>query len=402
MKQADIQKIHAAGLITGEQRDKIIAHFELKEGGNQFFAIVAFIGGTLITLGLILLIASNWDTIPRGVKVGAGVLLMLGAHGAGWWLREVKRKYLKAGETLHFIGSCLFLANIALVGQIYHLVSRPPNAILLWFIGIAALPWLLKSIAQHILTLLACAVWFAVEINQTDSLIFFGYGESQILLYALLGLIYLGFGYLLRRSSFADFAAPTEQLGLLVFQGFAFPLTLGIWEGPLHYPGASRQICLWIFPAMSGLAVLLAALGVSSLKSLNRQWRLTWAFTLAGAVALLVAQMYFAPKADWFFGWGWQDMGFHWIAVVGLFVFCLLQIQVGLQENSPAIVNLGIAFIAANIITTYFRLIGSMARTGTMFLISGVFLIIFAVYLEKKRRTLMQKIKSIKTHPEAK
>jgi hypothetical membrane protein len=35
-----------------------------------------------------------------------------------------------------------------------------------------------------------------------------------------------------------------------------------------------------------------------------------------------------------------------------------------------------------------------MARTGVMFLISGIFLIVFGVYLEKKRRKLMKQIKS--------
>jgi sulfite exporter TauE/SafE len=35
-----------------------------------------------------------------------------------------------------------------------------------------------------------------------------------------------------------------------------------------------------------------------------------------------------------------------------------------------------------------------MARTGVMFLISGIFLIVFGVYLEKRRRALMKQIQS--------
>jgi len=77
-----------------------------------------------------------------------------------------------------------------------------------------------------------------------------------------------------------------------------------------------------------------------------------------------------------------------------LFVFCLLQIQVGLQKRSPFLVNLGVTFIALDIIAAYCDLLGSMARTGVMFLISGIFLIVFGVYLEKKRRGLMKQIKS--------
>ena len=56
-------------------------------------------------------------------------------------------------------------------------------------------------------------------------------------------------------------------------------------------------------------------------------------------------------------------------------------------------INVGVIFIALDIITIYFVLFGSMARTGLMFLISGIFLIAFGIYLEKRRRALMKQIK---------
>ena len=88
MKYGDIQKLHDAGLITGEQRQKIIEHFHLKEdGGNKFLVIVSIIGAVLIAAGIALLISAHWNEIPRGVKIAGGLALMLGAHAGGWWLR---------------------------------------------------------------------------------------------------------------------------------------------------------------------------------------------------------------------------------------------------------------------------------------------------------------------------
>jgi uncharacterized membrane-anchored protein len=133
VKYADIQILHEAGLITDEQRQNIIAHYDLKEEGGKYLAIVSIIGAVLITAGIILLKSAYWNAIPRGLKIAMGVALMLGAHGAGWWLREVHGKYRKTGEALHLVGAGLFLANIALLGQIYNLSSRLPNAFLLWF-----------------------------------------------------------------------------------------------------------------------------------------------------------------------------------------------------------------------------------------------------------------------------
>jgi uncharacterized membrane protein len=80
--------------------------------------------------------------------------------------------------------------------------------------------------------------------------------------------------------------------------------------------------------------------------------------------------------------------------IIAIFVFCLLQVQVGGQERSRFLVNLGVAFLTLDIIATYIGLFGSMAFTGLMFILSGVFLILFAVFLEKKRRALMKQIKS--------
>jgi uncharacterized membrane protein len=406
MKYADIQKLHEVGLITDDQRQKIVSHFELKEdGGGKFLAIISMIGAVLITAGLILLISAHWNELPRGVKIAGGLALMLGFHAGGWWLstfrsspatvdgREVQGKYRKTGEALHLIGSCLFLANIALLGQIYNIVSRPPNAFLLWWVGLAALPWLLRSRAQHVLLLLAFGIWFGLEVNERGSWIYCGDDGRQLLLYALLGLIYLGAGGWLRPGAFAGFAGVTEKLGLLAFLLFVYPLTwkgfFGNWE--------NSEIHQWIFPALAVLALLLLAGSIKNPAALSRQWRWTWFAAVSGMIIFMGTVWFglwrpdYSPGPRFFY---WDESWSYLAGTLALFVFCLLQIQVGLQERSPFLVNLGVVFIALDIIAAYGDLLGSMARTGLMFVVSGVFLILFGVYLEKKRRKLMKQITS--------
>ena len=388
MKHTDIEKIHEAGLISAEQRDKIIAHFDLKDEGSKFLVIVSFIGAVLVAAGIALLIGAHWDEIPRGVKIAAGLALMLGAHGAGWWLREARKDYPKTGEALHFAGSLLFLGNIALIGQIYHLSSRPANAFLLWWLGLAALPWLLRSAAQFALLLLAIGIWFRIEINDSTSLIRFN-DEHQVLLYALLGLVFTGFGFLLRRGSNKDFSVVAETFGLLAFAIFSYPLT---WAGFLSWGYRHAELNQWILPALGALAALLVALGCRNLTTLLPQWRVTWGAALAGAAALLVAAHFVPQQTDWH--WFGHMTPLNTVAAIAIFIFCLLQVQVGVQERSRFLVNLGVTFIALDIIATYIGLFSSMAFTGMMFILSGVFLIVFAVFLEKKRRALMQQIKT--------
>lgn len=388
MKHADIEKIEKAGLITAAQRDQIIAHFGLKDDRTHFLAIVSLLGAVLVTAGIALLISAHWDEIPRGVKLTGGLALMLGAHGLGWWLREVRKDYLKTGEALHFAGSLLFLGNIALVGQIYHLSSRPANAFLLWWLGIAALPWLLRSAAQFALLLLGIGVWLGVEINDATSHIRFD-DEHQVLVYALLGLVFTGFGFLLRRSANKDFSVVAEAFGLLALAIFSYPLT---WAGFLTWGSRHADLNPWLLPALGMLAVLLLASGCRNLTGLSQQWRVTWGATLAGAAALLVAASYVPAQREWF--WLGHMTPLNTVAAMAIFIFGLLQVRVGVQGGSRFLVNLGIVFIALDIIATYFGLVASMTRTGFMFIVSGVFLILFAVFLEKQRRKLMKQIKS--------
>jgi len=391
MKYSDVQKLREAGLITDEQQQNIIGHFQLKEdGGGKFLAIVSIIGAALIAAGIMLLVAAHWNEIPRGVKIAAGLLLMLGLHAGGWWLREARGKYRKTGEALHWIGSCLFLANIALIGQIYNIVSRPPNAFLLWWVGIAALPWLLRSKAQHVLLLLAFGIWFGLEVNERGGPIYCE-SDRQVLLYALLGLVYLGAGYCLRRGRFSEFAGVTEKLGLLGFLIFVFPLT---WED--FYRWNNPEIRQWSFPVLGLIAFLPLAAGIRNLHVLTRPWRWIWFGAVLGMSLFLATvwfgcwHLYTGGPHRYFWARSWNCMA----GALALFVFCLLQIQIGIQERSAFLINLGVVFIALDIFATYCDLFGSMALTGVMFLASGVFLIVFGVYLEKKRRKLMKQIKT--------
>ena len=390
MKPGDIAALYEAGLISGEQRESIIGYLQLRKGDSKFLAILAWIGAVLIIGGVILLISANWEEIPDSVKIGIGLFLMLGAHAGGHWLRDVHQKYRKTGEALHLVGSCLFLGNIALVGQIYNLSSRTPDAILLWWLGIAPFPWLLRSTAQHILGVLAFAAWFSLELNERTSWIFVGNHEMQIVFYALLGLLLLGVGYCLKHSQFSNFAEASEKLGLAGLHFFLCPLTWlnnGFWRQGQTLPQSSG----WLFGMMAGLAVLLLFLGLAR-ERLSEQWRWTWGLALTSTVALMAAAG-FVPWMNWQSdALLYHGSALNALASILLFVLCLLQIQVGLQLQSPFAVNVAIVSIAFNILTTYLLLIGSMTTTGWMFLLSGCFLIAFGVYLEKKRRALLSQM----------
>lgn len=389
IKYGDVRKLVEAGLISMDQQARINAHYNLKEDESRFLKIISYVGGTLVAAGIVLLISSNWEEIPRWAKLGAGLAIMLGAHAGGWYLREVKGAFRKTGEALHLVGSLMFLANIALVGQIYHLSSRPPNAIALWVLGIAALPWLLRSKPQWALFLVGLGIWFGMELNQADSLLYYGNDTRQLVMLAAFSLVYLGAGYCLRGTGFSQFSPLAEKLGLFGFLGFSYPLTWGVLYSSAW--GGRSPVEVWSLPALLVLGAVLFAAGARNFRELAPQWRWTWLGALGGAILLLGASVAVDPGLQRM--WTQEFYGFRWFATIGLFVFCLIQAQVGIQDRSEYMVNLAVLFIALNIIATYLNVFGSMAVTGAMFVISGVFLIAFGFYLEKKRRSLLVRMR---------
>lgn len=392
MKHSDITRLHELGLITEEQRQRIIATLRLKEDGGKLVLVFSIIGALLVLAGIILLISANWEAIPRLWKIASGIGLMAAAWAGGWFLREAQGLYRKAGEGLYLIGAGLWLANIALIGQIYHLSSRPSNAFLLWFVGIAALPWLLRAKGLFVLMLIALGIWLGVEVNEVDG--WFGppWGEAQLVLYSLCGLVLVGWGGTLRASRWDDFAAPAQKFGLLGLLLAAYPLcwkefTHGRWVGSFAAVGL-----------LVSLSVVAAGLLVFGLRrhdlDLDRQWRWTWGLTLAGIGGLLWIWLIAGDGGSRSWDSVSGHVGTHWLMIIGLFVASLLQVQVGVALQSRFMVNLAVTMIALLILAAYVTLFGSMATTGLMFVFSGIFLIVFGIYLERKRRKLISRIRT--------
>jgi uncharacterized membrane protein len=82
------------------------------------------------------------------------------------------------------------------------------------------------------------------------------------------------------------------------------------------------------------------------------------------------------------------DGGWLWSACAwtGLFVLNVFMIRSGLANGREGWVNLGLGFIALNIVTRYFDLFGTMLEGGVFFLVSGVIVLVLGFYLERKRR----------------
>jgi uncharacterized membrane protein len=288
----------------------------------------------------------------------------------------------------------MFLANIALVGQVYNLSSRPPNALLLWCAGIAALPWLLRSVAQHALFLISLILWLGMELTYEGGWLFAGRFESpaSIACFMLLGLAIWGGGLCLRATTYAVFSPLTEQLGFIIFFFFGYILTFVDNNWHSTSPG------LVAGPLLGGLAIIAAGAGMRHLSALDQQWK--WVqmglMTGWGVIGLATALSYQLLPDYWNRGfWDFHYTPFNLLVALSLFVTCMLQIHIGLLERAPFFINASIIGIGLIVITLFLRLVVDMQRTGSMFIVGGVFMIGLSAYLERKRRKILNSLQKV-------
>ena len=394
MNLADIERLHTDGFLPADQRDRIVTHYKLQDGQSKFVIILSIFGGLMVAAGIILLIASNWDEIPRGVKLLSGLSLMLGAHLAAWRVQTRHPDCGKTAEGLHLIGSVLLLGNIALIGQVYHLSSRPPNAILIWWIGIAPLVWILRSKTQHILSLVAFLIWLGMEFLDNTGWFHGVGGDGLLLFYPTILLAMYAAGVWLQQTSYRDFANSTQSFGAFGLHCLVLSLIWG-WHGQANLAPLVLSASL----PCAALVALLLYLALRTEQRLPAQWKWIWFGSLIAWLALFGFAG--ATGTSDYFGGGWEfNSGFAWIAAIVLFAHCLVMINVGLMLGSRFLINLGTSLLGIDVITAYIRLFGTMAVTGAMFVVSGVGLIVLGVLLEKRRRSLLRQMKT--TQPQAK
>ncbi|MCX6950918.1 MAG: DUF2157 domain-containing protein [Verrucomicrobia bacterium] len=381
-----------AGLITGGQREGILARHPVPAGAgpNRFLGILAGVGGALFVVGVSLVIKSNWDQIGDWVKIAGVVALLLGSHALGWRLKVSPGLYPKLGDGCFMIGAVMFLLGIALVSQVFHLDSRPANGVLLWWAGIAALPWLVRAKGAQFVSVAAGLTWLGMELAARDSWLRLAvdsgrwYNDSFYLFAAmgfLVGTALLFFGTGLRTGRHADFAGLHEKLGLglMCWALYALGFTWSVDHWSRHAVEAGRWQPVLLMGVIAAGAVMWA-------RRRNRESVLPLLWLVLPGLVPVLARLEGLDLGD--SGWWWGGL-----ACVALFLLNFGMIRVGLTEGREGWINLGIAGIALNIVTRYFLLFGSMLDGGVFFIVTGLLVLGLGYVLERKRRSLVSAVR---------
>lgn len=124
-----LEEWQAAGLIDGASATAIQSHEDGRQRPVAAFTVVA-LGLLALALGILSLVAANWDELSATFKLAVSIALTAAAAIAT--LLFARRNRVWAGEGTLFLLAALTLAGIALHSQVYQLTGPLWQALAWW------------------------------------------------------------------------------------------------------------------------------------------------------------------------------------------------------------------------------------------------------------------------------
>jgi len=420
--QKDINELKEAGIISGDTAEAISRFYENRksQAPNRLVTVFAVLGASLIGLGIILILAHNWDELGRGVKTLFCFLpLLAGQVACAYTLLR------KAESTAWRESSSAFLflsigASISLVAQVYHLSGDFSNFMLTWVLLGLPLVYLLKASFTALLYLCGISV-FAGSAGYSPAF------NSQAQLYwLLLAAILPHCAQLVRQApeggftkAFAWFLAISLSTSLVAVSHVHEELLL------TAYMNLFALLFLFSTPGMpaahnaSGFRVigLLGMVVLLILTSFKDFWEgirtkiYDFAFVglepgfLAGLcfgilALVLLRRMLKSQKLSELSPFSWVFIAFTGVYYFGCYpklaavLINLLTLSVGIltvvrgtRQNHLGILNFGLATISALVICRFFDTDLSFVVRGVLFVSLGLGFFAANYQLLKKRKT---------------
>ena len=369
MNRNDIRELEQAGLIRPEQAAAIAEHLlHRRQRLHKWLHLcLLFLAGGLILCGIISLIAANWDSIPDLAKMGTGLALLLSFWGAALATRA---KQPVLSEMLGFLGSGMWVADVALYAQIFQLQSPPVEGLFVLWAGLILVPFLC---CQRLLALAAAIatptlLGFILFTPTAESPLGLGLSEDTHM-GCLLLLAPLAIGILAEHArSATGFYRHYGWLripALLFFGGFASTLSIIPHE---------------VFPEESYAWVLGGCLLLALLKPRSFAWA-HWATLALGTLLLSAVCLGFSEP---------HNELFKWLRLGCYFAYGVLWMLTGGRARRLGCINLGSLVILLAALIMMGDFLGSLTTTGVGFILMGLILLGCGYLIRHQRQKLLR------------
>lgn len=388
MKRKDIDRMLAAGLISKEQAKAIAEHYHLDaEKTNWLVASLATLAGLWILGGIIMLVSANWQQIPPMVKMGCSMALLLASWVASIRLRDT---HPMVSEGLGFVGGGFWLASIALYGQIFQLQNPFVEGCALFFAGIVALPFIVRQrLLLGAVALTSVILLIAMfDTRASDSMLGLRVARCTSRVMDAISLSYTSL-LLLVWWLFAEYCRGKSGF----FQGYGW---IG-YPAIISFLAIIQTLLLW-----SPIGMDLSDCSLWPLICLSLAWCL-----------IPLALAFFRPRGVPFKQWHILVLMSAFLLPLGtllphggimgiayVFLYAIALMSCGYHARRVDWINYGSLLILLAGLALFADVLDSYNLSGFSMILSGLFLLAVALFLEQQRRLLLRSIKAAAPAPQ--
>jgi uncharacterized membrane protein len=432
--KADLARAASAGIITPEQADKV---WESSCGGSTFAGFgaahwIAAAAGLFISLGIILLVAHNWDAIGAIAKMAAFLLLLAGAGEAAIRLEESPAAAISL-ETLWFFMPIL---GIGLYAQIFNLSGDPVKPYLAWAAISAPLAVLSKRrVTAYLTAILLFAVVYLGTLNSSNMMsLAAGYyrQDAQPLWHWLPALLALGAGFALYPAErlykplgaglfwlflmlVSNTAVRVQSEALVLLAGMSLAVLWLVWGSGDESREHGLPLTLWT--AAVYLMTFFWHYQPGSWHGYGRTDTaagtvLTWAAFLAALAGLALRRQRLLPAGkteDYtakgllaasilcaFLLFGATETSAKLLAAAANLILAAFGagcIVAGAENSEEKLINRGVLVITLLAVTRFVDIFGGLLRSGLAFIATGLLFAALAYFVNRGRKALISSVK---------
>jgi uncharacterized membrane protein len=271
--QSDLSELVEANIISSETATRIEGFYASKStSGSRLMSVFAILGALLIGLGIILILAHNWDDLSRSTKtIFAFLHLLIGQALMAFAL------FRKNDSTAWREGSGVFLflaigSSMSLVSQIYNIPGNLSSLLITW--GILAIPiiYLLRSSVTSLLYIIAISVY-------ANELAYWAWPHGKPYMYLVMMALLLPFyGRLWMQAPKGNFT---------VFHHWFVAISLAVSFGTMTSGSGNGELMMVAYMSLFGLFL---ALGHDSILKLGSTFKNGYRMVgTLGTVGMLLA-----------------------------------------------------------------------------------------------------------------
>jgi uncharacterized membrane protein len=411
------------GIIPAQSAERLQAYYgpvdkQLKS--KSVLMIFSIIGTILVGLGIILILAHNWNQLTNVTRLLISVGLLLVAQilaAATIWVKKDHSTWTEGGATFLML---MVGTSMTLVGQTYHIVDDTSAFLLTWMLLSLPLIYLMGVTTPAILYLLGVTVWTAtnhfgiVDKQLTWVLLALAmpyywrllkrnrYGNSAVIFtlvlticfYICFGIVFSNYIHTLASLICATLVSVTFLVGLLWFDG-----AVDTGRRPLQAVGLAGSISIayiltfkwqwsrlnWqAYPPGSGeyllaLTLLVLVIGLGAMLLRKKRYN----NVLLGILPLVVGFGYILQYFD--------ASGINATILLNAYVLWLSVtiLLTGVRQSKIGLLNIGMVMLAFLVVARFLDIDFSFVVRGLTFVVLGIcFLIANLLMLRRKNEVI--------------